>query len=61
MIDEGLVQGMQRFAAAERAALGLFPKATHSLVCVESSPSKTRSGSNSAQLQTGPNLSQEPD
>ena len=35
VIDEGLVQGTQRFAAAERAALGFFPKATHAPVCVE--------------------------
>ena len=57
MIDEGLVQGMQRFAAAERAALG-FPRP----LTLQSawSLSRTRNGWNFAQLQTGQSLSQEP-
>ena len=35
LTDAGNQYGAQRFAAAERAALGLFPKATHSPICVE--------------------------
>ena len=35
LADFGLSQGTLRYAAAERAALGLFPKATHAPVVVD--------------------------